>query len=40
MADLLVVRGNALADVICLANVLMVMRAGKIVKREQVLAGC
>jgi imidazolonepropionase-like amidohydrolase len=40
MADLVVVRGNALADVSCLANVLMVMRAGKIVKREQVLAGC
>ena len=40
MADLVVVRGNALADVSCLANVLMVMRAGKIVKRGQVLAGC
>jgi imidazolonepropionase-like amidohydrolase len=35
IADLVVVRGNALSDVNCLANVLMVMRDGKIIRREQ-----
>ena len=33
VADLVVVRGNALADAGCLADVLMVMQAGQIVKR-------
>jgi imidazolonepropionase-like amidohydrolase len=32
-ADLVVVRGNALTDVGCLANVLLVMQGGQIVKR-------
>jgi imidazolonepropionase-like amidohydrolase len=31
-ADLLVVRGNALQDVGCLAEVLLVMQGGKIIK--------
>jgi len=36
-ADLVVVQGSALADVGCLADVLMVMRAGKIVKKGHTL---
>jgi imidazolonepropionase-like amidohydrolase len=32
-ADLLAVRGNALQDVRCLANVVLVMQGGRIVRR-------
>ena len=34
VADLVVVRGNALRDVGCVADVLLVMQAGRIVRRE------
>jgi imidazolonepropionase-like amidohydrolase len=35
-ADLVMVRGNALEDVGCLADVLLVMQAGRIVRQSRV----